>query len=280
MRQTFLVVTMWAAAALPCAHAGAAFYAIGPDAGFIPDQLVSVTTVPPGVNPIATMGGAVLGFNGGLTEGPGAVLYAIANDSGANGSLYTVAADGTLGLVGAAGGLGVGFFGGLAYDAANATFYAAANDNSNNTTLYSISGGGVTAIAIPNLGTAFSGLAYDTANGLFYGIGIDNSGASALYDFPLAGPASFVAELGFGFGALTYDAANDVLWAIDPVSNAGSQLVQVSTAGIVSAPFLTLGDGFTELAVIPISTQTPEPATPAMLGAGLTLVGLLFRRRA
>ena len=279
MRQEFLFV--WAVAAVSSAQA-ASFFAIGPDpTTFGPDQLMSVTLAPPAVNTVATLGDGSLGFNGGLTEGPGGVLYAIANDSSGAGSLYTAAADGTLTLVGTAGGLGFGFLGGLAYDPANSTFYAAVNDSGGNATLYSITSGGVAASTGIGLGTDFSGLAYDAASSLFYGIGNDNSGFSTLYDFSLAGPVNSVAGLGFGFGALTYDAANDVLWAIDPVNNAGSQLFQITGGGSVSAPLLALGDGFSELAVVSGSTgtQTPEPSTPAAIGGGLVLLSCVLRRR-
>jgi hypothetical protein len=207
--QRLTVLLTWAGMWVSSVHA-TSFYAIGPDPNtFVPDQFVSVTLSTQSVNTIAALGGGLFGFNGGLTEGPSGTLYAIANDATGAGSLYTVQGDGTLALVGASGGLGFGFLGGLAYDNANSTFYAAVNDSGGNTTLYSITSGGAATATGLSLGTGFSGLAYDTASGLFYGIGNDSTGFSTLYDFALAGPVNAVGGLGFGFGALTYDAANE-----------------------------------------------------------------------
>ena len=275
-----LVVVALTAAAMPQANA-ATFFAIGADLNtFVPNQLSSVTSSPQAVTPLATLGDGSLGFNGGLTTGPGGTLYGIANDSTGAGSLYTIQSNGTLSLVGAAGGLGFGFLGGLAFNPGVSNFYAAVNDPLGNTTLDSITTGGTPTALGVSLGTGFSGLAFDTANGLFYGIGNDNTGFSTLFSFTQAGPVNTVGGLGFGFGALTYDAASDVFWAIGPVNNAGSQLFQISPAGALSAPLFTLGDGFVELAV----TQAPAPASPepeviAMTGSGLIGLGFLLRRR-
>jgi hypothetical protein len=274
-----IAVMAFAAAVVP--HAGAAtFFAISADLNtFVPNQLSSVTSAPQAVVPAATLGDGSLGFNGGLTTGPGGALYGIANDSTGAGSLYSIQSDGTLSLVGAAGGLGFGFLGGLAFNPGNSTFYAAVNDTLGNTTLNSITtGGSPTALGV-SLGTGFSGLAFDTANSLFYGIGNDNTGFSTLFSFTEAGPVNTVGGLGFGFGALTYDAAGDVLWAIGPVNNSGSQLFQVSPAGALSAPFFTLGDGFVELAVTQApAVGSPEPGVTAMTGAGLIGLGFFLRR--
>jgi hypothetical protein len=277
MRRKLLVSVAWAVVVVSQAHATSLF-AIGADPNtFVPDQLASVKTSPPGVTTVATLGDGSLAFNGGLTVGPGGLLYGIANDSTGAGSLYKIQSGGALSLVGAAGGLGFGFLGGLAYNPGTNTFYAAINDSGGNSTLDSITTSGTAASLGLNLGTGFSGLAYDKANGLFYGIGNDFTGFSTLYDFGLGGPVNTVGGLGFGFGGLTYEAANGVFWAIAPVNNAGSQLFQLSPAGTLSSPFFTLGDGFVELSVAPVAA--PEPAVSATVGAGLLLLGLCFRRR-
>lgn len=274
LRNTFVLPA--SIAVLLSGAQAATFYAIGPDPNtFVPDQLVAISVSPPSLSTIATLGDGSLGFSGGLTFGPGATLYAIANDSTGASSFYTVQPDATLSLVGAAGGLGFGFNGGLAYDPVNSTFYAAVNDVSGNSSLYSITGGGIAGATGWNLGTGFSGLAFDAADNLFYGIGNDSTGFSTLYDFSLGGPVTSVAGLGFGFGALTYDGAAHVLWAIDPVNNAGSQLFQISTAGTMS-PSFTVGDGFAGLAA-PQPAQTPEPA--GGVGAGLLLIASALKRR-
>lgn len=96
MRKELLFLRSWVAV-IP--GRGSTFYAIGPDPNtFVPDQLVSVTLAPQSVCTLATLGGGLFGFNGGLTVGPGGVLYAIANDFTGAGSLYTVQPDGTLGF--------------------------------------------------------------------------------------------------------------------------------------------------------------------------------------
>jgi len=273
-------VAVWAVAVLWPARA-ATLFAVGPDPNtFAPNQLTSVTTTPPAVTTIGTLGDGSLAFNGGLTAGPGGALYGVANDFTGASSLYTIQPNGATSLVG---GLGFGFLGGLAYNPATSAFYAAANDPLGNSALYSItvSGGAVTAVdEVERVGTGFSGLAYDAADGLIYGIGNDNTGFSTLYSFDLASNESAVAGLGFGFGALSYDAAAGLFWAIDPVNNFSSQLFQVSAAGAVSALILTLGDGFAALAVVPPpAAQTPEPVMQSALGAALLGMGIAFLRR-
>jgi hypothetical protein len=275
-----LLITI-AAMATPSAEA-ASFFAIGPDPStFVPDQLVSVATSPQAVNTIATLGGGLLAFNGGLTTGPGGLLYTIANDPSGSGSFYSIQTDGTLSLIGGAGGLGFGFLGGLSYDSANSTFYAAVNDSGGNTSLYSITAGGTAIATGLSLGTGFSGLAYDSATNLFSGIGNDNNGSSTLYSFALAGPVTTVGSLGFGFGALTYDSASDTFWAIDPVNNFSSQLFRVPANATGLTAGFTLGDGFSELAVVsaPITSQAPELGTLPLLGSAGTLAGYLLLRR-
>lgn len=266
------------AATLFCnvATATTSFYTISGDPSnfYVPDQFSSVDLNASSVTTVATLGDGSLGFNGGLVLGPGGSLYAIANDSTGAGSLYSIQPDGAATLIGTAGGLGDGFFGGLAYDSANALFYAAVLDSLGNTSLYSITSGGVATALGQDLGTGFSGLAYDSANGLFYGIGNDNTGFSTLYDFSLGGTVNTVGGLGYGFGALTYDPLENVLWAIDPVNNAGSQLFQITTAGTESSAYMTLGDGFVELAA-----NTPEPSPALEIPAGLALAFWFLRRR-
>lgn len=278
MKNTFAPAA-FLAISISTAHAGALFYVIGPDPNtFTPDVLIPFTISPPAVGSPATLGDGSLAFNGGLVGGPGGVLYGIANDSNAAGSLYTIQPDGALSLVGAMGGLGFGFFGGLAYNAANSTLYAAVNDPDGNSTLYSIDSGGAATSTGLSLGTGFSGLAFDDADGLFYGVGNDSSGYSILYDFSLGGPVNEVARLGYGFGALSYDATDNVLWVIDPVNNFGSQLFQISSDGTVSPSYLTFGDGFAGLAVVPPASATPEPSPSAMLGAALACLTFFSRR--
>lgn len=254
--------------------------AIGSDPNtFVPDQLVLADVAAQTVNTLATLGDGSLGFNGGLTFGPGGLLYAIANDSSGAGSLYSLHPDGSqLTLLGSAGGLGSGFFGGLAFDSQNGLFYAAADDNSGNASLFSITGDGVATALGQSIGTGFSGLAYDPANGLLYGIGNDNNGASTLYDFAPGGPVQAVASPGTGFGGLTWDAAGNYFDAISPVSNIAGQVFGISPAGTETGPYLTLGDGFFELAAPPASA--PEPAT-WLVGVGLLLAKTIhgFRRQ-
>lgn len=247
-----------------------------PNNGFVPDEFLNVTLTPNTVTVIGTMSDGSLAFNGGLTMGPFGNLYSVVNDSTGAGSLYTIQPDGTFSLVGAAGGLGFGFLGGLTWDPANSLFYAAVIDNQGNTTYSSITTGGVAVSFSQNIGTGFSGLAYDSAIGLFYGIGNDNTGFSTLYDFSLGGSVNPVGALGFGFGALTYDPANNAFWAISPVNNSGSQLYQISPAGAESNPFLTLGDGFVELAA-QSSAGVSEPSVLYLTGGGL--VGLWLKSK-
>jgi hypothetical protein len=184
----------WAAVVIPQAHATSFFTISGdPNNSFVPDRFSFVTLSPQSVTYVATLGDGSLGFNGGLTTGPGGTLYGIANDSTGAGSLYSIQSDGTLSPIGAADGLGFGFLGGLAYNPGNWTFYAPVEDSLGNSTLDSITAGGAATVAGLTLGTGFSGLAYDTANGLFFGIGNDFTGFSTLYEFSLAGPVTAVA---------------------------------------------------------------------------------------
>jgi hypothetical protein len=270
-----LMAALLLSAAAPRAES-ATILAIGSDpATFVPNQLTLADVAAQSVTTLATLGGGSLGFNGGLTFGPGGLLYAIANDSAGAGSLYQVQLGGSLSLIGPAGGLGSGFYGGLTFDAQNGLFYAAVNDSSGNASLYSITAAGLSTPLGQALGTGFSGLALDSANGLFYGIGNDSSGLSTLYEFSTSGPVNTVAPLGFGFGGLTYDAAGNFFWVISPVANSGAQLFQVTATGAESGPLLTLGDGFFELAAP--TAAVPEPGTWTAAGSGLSMLAALMR---
>ena len=271
--EALILASLWAAPG----QADTLFYSISGDANGVPDVLSSVDEGAQTVHNIAVMGGGNLGFNGGLTVGPGGKLYSIANDSLGNSSFYYIHADGSLSLIGSAGGLGQGFLGGLTYDTQNSTFYAAVLDSQGNTSLDSISQTGQSTALGDSLGTGFSGLAFDSANDLFYGIANDSSGQSTLVDFALNGPVHDVGTLGSGFGALTYDEANNFFWALAPVDNAGTTLHDITALGNESDGIFTLGDGFTELAVVP--PATPEPATDAELGIGLCLLAVLLKRK-
>lgn len=270
---SLILASMWVAPG----QADTLFYSISgdPNNGFAPDLLSSVDSGAQSVTAIAALGGGVLGFNGGLTVAPNGQLYGIANDSAGNSSFYRIGANGSLSLIGSAGGLGQGFLGGLTYDTQNSTFYAAVLDFAGNTTLDSISQTGQATALGESLGTGFSGLAFDSANDLFYGIENDSNGVSTLVDFALNGPVQSVGTLVDGFGALTYDEADNVFWALDPVNNAGSALYQVTALGNKSGGTFTLGDGFAELAVEP--PAAPEPATDAELGAGLCLLAWFLK---
>jgi hypothetical protein len=274
------VVLMGCVLTLPAAQAlnASNLWAVSGDSNnsFVPDQFSSINVPLQSVNTIATLGDGSLGFNGGLTEGPGGGLFGVANDSFGASSFYSVGLDGSISLIGSAGGLGTGFLGGLAYDSANGTFFAAVLDGLGNTSLYRITPGGTGVALGQSLGTGFSGLTYDSQNGLFYGIGNDSSENSTLYDFSLGGPVNTIGALGVGFGGLTYDPTLNAFWVIQGVNNAGSQLFQISPAGAESNSLMTLGDGFAELAV---TTTTPEPSTEFEMGAGLILVAWMFRRR-
>jgi hypothetical protein len=257
------------------------FWSIGgdPNNGYVPDVLFSVNSGAQTVTNIAAMGGGNLGFNGGLTVGPGGKLYAIANDSLGNSSFYSIQANGAFSLIGSAGGLGQGFLGGLTYDTQNSTFYAVVLDSAGNTSLDSISQTGQATVVDPSLGSGFSGLAFDSANDLFYGIANDNTGFSTLVDFSLNGPVSDVGALGYGFGALTYDQTKNVFWALAPVNNAASTLFQITALAEESNGIFTLGDGFAELAVQAQTTTVPEPATALELGTAICLVAVFLKRR-
>jgi hypothetical protein len=272
------LASMALAGALASSLHGTVFASISgdPSNGFVPDLFSSLTDSSGSLVTIGPLGGGSLGFNGGLTAGPGGLVYSVANDSSGNSSFYSVQLNGNTSLIGSAGGLGAGFLGGLAYDSSNSTFYAAVLDGLGNSSLYSITGGGAAAATGLALGTGYSGLTYDSANGLFYGIGNDGTGFSTLYSFALGGPVNTVGGLGFGFGALTYDPVGNLLWAIDPVNNSSSQLFSLTTAGVVSAPYYTIGDGFAELAVAP--APTPEPGTLLYVGAGWVLA-VLYRKK-
>lgn len=251
-----------------------------PNNGFVPDVLSSVNSGAQTVTNIAAMGGGDLGFNGGLTVGPGGTLYAIANDFLGTSSFYSIQANGAISLIGSAGGLGQGFLGGLTYDTQNSTFYAAVLDSAGNTSLDSISQTGQATLVDPSLGTGFSGLAFDSANDLFYGIANDDTGFSTLVDFSLNGPVNDIGALGYGFGALTYDQTNNVFWALAPVNNAGSTLHQLTALAQESNGIFTLGDGFAELAVQAQAATVPEPATTVELGTAICLLAAFLKRKA
>jgi hypothetical protein len=132
------------AVAVPHAWASTTFWSISEDPSnfFVPDQFSLVNSSTSSVTNVATLGDGSLGFNGGLVIGPGGGLYGIANDSFGASSLYGIQSNGAFSLIGTAGGLGFGFFDGLAWDSDNSTFYAGVEDSLGVTSLYSISTGG------------------------------------------------------------------------------------------------------------------------------------------
>ncbi len=257
-----------------------------PANSFVPDQLATIDPIGQTVSGFVTLGDGSLGFNGGLATGPGGVLYGIANDSSGLGSLVTIQSNGALSVVGASGGLGSGFTGGLAWDPVDNTFLGVANDGSGNATLYDISTGGIVSPGF-NVGTNFSGLTYDTSNNTLYGIGNDSGGNSTLYNIvPAGSTVTPVASLGTGFGGIAYDSANDLFWVISPVSNASSQLFQISNSGVLSSPIFTLGDGFVELATASAATSpgspgssAPEPSTLVGMISGLSAIAVISRMK-
>jgi hypothetical protein len=304
MKRRFFIALGCMASALSSAHAASLLATSGVFGFGGPPQLQSVTTSPPSVSPPVPLGDGSVFFEGGMTAGPEGAVYAIGDHSVCSGggcnidssSLYTIQPTGAISLVGTLD-PSKAINGGLTYDPANGTFYgfeSISGDFScvtmgigpNCSQLYAITLNGAGSVGSVNLIETFPGIfqdiAFDTANGQFYGLDSPDPSSLFLYldQFDLSGHDTHAAFLGTEadiLHGLTYDPAINAFWSIQHGPTvADSQLIQMSPSGGTSSPLLALQAWSEELALVPAATRdTPEPAVPATLGAGLILIGLL-----
>jgi hypothetical protein len=167
--------------------------------------------------------------------------------------------------VGTTGIEGLEYFGGTLYGAINGSFF----------TVDPSTGSSLVSLASP--GVDIEGLAY--GNGVIYGLQGTNSNAG-LYSYDIGLNAwSFIGATGAGFdqAGLAFDNELNLLYAIGTGS---SNLYRIDPAtafatAIGPTGLQALGGG---LAFDGGSAVIPEPATFAILGAGLAALALLRRR--
>ena len=119
------------------------------------------------------------------------------------------------------------------------------------------------------------GIAYDPSNDSLW---IAKWSGTTISDYSLSGTLLSSFDTGRGsMAALGYDAADSTLWfssgqgnTLEQWSTSGTLLQQGTPVGLPSGSFLA-GD---------FATAIPEPASMAMLGAGLVYLGVIRRRRA
>jgi hypothetical protein len=137
------------------------------------------------------------------------------------------------------------------------------------------------------------GLAYRDTDGVFYVIRNDDQGASTFQylDNNTAQIVSLPITLGSGFtGGLTWDPAADLFYAIATDNNNDSTLYRFGRNDSAATALFGVGKGLTYAGLTyPITAQgsapdvnpvqAPEPASILLMGAGLTVLGLLGRRQ-
>ena len=272
-----------------------ALLTIGPDdpgALFpVPRELTALSTA--GVaSPVATLSDGSQAFNGGLAYRPSGSggaehLYAIANDSLGQSTLYRLDVDG--GNLTAILSLGVGFTGGLAYDPGLDALYAIQTDlfsTQPGSSLFRVdltSGPTLTALgALTGIyGGGFGGgLTLNVSDGMLYGTAWDDVGNPRRLNAINRSSASdtTVFDLGDGDlafnGGLAYDPVSDAFFAIanDFAANSTLMTFLLSGAGTLSAVGASFGQGFLNagLAFAPEVTPPPpptvsEPSTLALM---------------
>jgi hypothetical protein len=244
---------------------------IGPDANFIPRQLVGIDVGGGAVQSKFGLGDGSAGFIGGIAYTNSGSVWVISQDSlGISElSVFTLASQTPSPQFS----LGTGFTGGLSIDTVNGVF-AIRNDEFGASTFYQLNLLGGSTTNLFNLGSGFTGgLTFDSANSTYYAIANDYLGNSVFYSITLGGavtPQSIV--LGSGFtGGLAYDPAGDLFYAINSDSQGNSTLVDFSLGSSSPNAVVALGVGFNNaaLTVGPAAPSVPEPA-----GVWLTLAGL------
>lgn len=266
----------------------AALVSVGPDAGFVPRSLSSLSASTS--TSIANLGDDSLAFNGGLAFDTGSArLFGIANDSFGNSQLYSFTVAGG-GLTALGSGLGQGFYGGLARDPSTGQLYAVADDMFGAATLYAVSSAGA-ATALGAIGNGYYG-GLTWADGALYAMAGDVLGVQrGVYAIDLATvTASLLFSLGdgsLGFnGGLAYDGAADLFYTVgnDALGNSGLYSFTAAGAGAdLAALGTSFGQGFVNagLAMVPdseVPPPQPVPESPTLALVVLALGLACFRR--
>jgi hypothetical protein len=300
MRSLIRILLCVSVLTAPGVAAATALFTIGPDdpnALFpVPRELTALSTA--GVaSPVAALSDGSLAFNGGLAfrpaTGPDADrLYAIANDSSGQSTLYRLDLNGA--NLTSVLSLGSGFTGGLAYDPGGDALYAIQTDLSflapPSSSLYRIDlGVSPTLNPLGPLsgiygGGAGGGLTFDGNDGMLYAIAWDAFGIPRTLSEIDPTPASDtpVFDLGAGdlafSGGIAYDAVGDSFYAIanDFLANSTLTTFALPDAGAYTPVGPSFGQGFlnTGLALAPNVVPPPPRPAPEPPGLALMLLGM------
>lgn len=259
------------------------FYSIGPDVLGQPRSLNSIPSGGGAPTSLFDLGDGSLGFNGGLTVGPGNQFYAVANDGLGNSTLqsFTLGGGGALTNVLS---LGSGFLNGVTYDSADGFLYAVSTDSTGDSLLNRIDLNTSSVSAVKDLGVGFEGgglfnggLTFDSSDGQLYAIGFDGgSGASrALYSISTSTfSVTSLFNLGDGSvsfnGGVLFNPADGLFYAIAN-DGAGNSTLDSFTLGGGGAfnTISSLGSGFNNVGLteIPATAGVPEPPSWLLLAA-------------
>lgn len=302
-RTRLLCLPLVFAACAATGNAGVLLYTFGGnfvDQNVTPGTPDTLNNMNPSAGPAATVlttvGDGSTAFNGGLV-GVNNLLYAIGNQSLTNvATLYSMDNTGlnvtpvSTDFNTSGDGAGVVFMNGLA--AIGNTFYAI-GQGATTEDLYQIGAGSATDISTPDvnhtnaLNGTYAGLAWDPGLNEFYAI-IANANfgdfkGDYLVKFTLGGSGSIVARLSNGANTDTHlggllDYGGGILYDIyTNINNGDGMLEEIDLNGTPSVT--TLYDTGIPLAQNAGIAMVPEPASSFEIGAGMVLLGCLFRRR-
>lgn len=257
-------------------------YTIGANSNGIPNQLIHINVATSTLTPVTTIGNGTQSFGGGLYS-----------DNGLTFATFQAVGNGTTNFV------VVDAFGATAPLASVAEFrgggIVVTNPNQNILWIQN-DAQGVSRVAFNGAPAAtvgdnlIGGLTIRNTDQRLYTIRTDPQGASSFryIDPNTLSTVALPIALGTGFtGGLTWDPVDDLFYAIASDANNNATLYRFGVNDAAPTALFGLGKGFTYASLTaiaappsaPNTTDTPEPATYLMLGAGLMIIGLTSRAR-
>lgn len=267
------------AAALPAAPI---LYTISANTNGTPNQLVKIDVANSTVTPFSTIGNGTQSYGGGLYTSTGVSFMTF--QAAGNGQTNFLIMD-AFGSPFASESFPEFRGGGIAVTAPVQNIVWIQND------AQGVSQGAINGTILATLGdNLIGGLAYRDTNQRLYTIRTDPQGASSFryIDPNTISTVALPIAMGTGFtGGLAWDPTDDLFYAIASDANNNATLYRFGLNDAAPTALFGLGQGFTYASLtaipspssVPNTSDTPEPATFLMLGAGLMIIGLTTRSR-